>query len=124
MFCVSQTPEQQEPDNYFHHLHHLHLFPHQTKEDDMATHQSKEFGSKGFSKKKISNFNLRVLPYLQMEEKSKHLQFKSLISEKVGPHLKILDQPNWQDINCLCHMILVIMAPEFEKTLIIDFKPG
>jgi len=50
-----------------------------------------------------------------MEEESKHPQFKSLISEKVGPHPKIFDQLNLQDINRLYHTILVIMVPGFKK---------
>ena len=64
------------------------------KKNDMATHQSKKFGSKDFSEKKISNFYPRDPPYLLMEEESKDLQFKYLIPEKVSLHPKILGQPN------------------------------
>ena len=65
MFCANQTPERQEPGNYFHHLHVSLFFFHRTKKKNgIATHQSKEFESKDFSEKKISNFYPRAPLYL------------------------------------------------------------
>ena len=65
MFCANQTPERQEPNNHFHHVHLLPLFLNRIKKkNDMATHQSKMFESKKFLEKKTRNFYRRAQLYL------------------------------------------------------------
>ena len=57
-----------------------------------------------------------------MEEESRRLQFKFLITKKNGPHPKLIGQPNQQDTNRLYHTISVIMVSGFGKMTITKFK--
>ena len=51
-----------------------------------------------------------------MDGEPKCLQFKSLVTEKVSPYRKILNQPNHQDINRPCHTIsFVIYGATIQK---------